>query len=209
MVSIRRLKPLFGADFEELSPEKLIERLEAGSPGAGMMHVASHGIFQEQDPYFSALSLGARSLLAHDIARMTLDLDLATLSGCETGRRRRIGGEEPFGLAHAFLCAGTRSVLGSLWDVEDRATLAFVTSFYEELAAGQSVRKAACDGEPQTVVLAASFQEWQWGIHRHRIWPRWHVSIRPGFRHGKAGSWAGRIARACARKLPRWHSGWK
>ena len=42
------------------------------------------------------------------------------------------------GIARAFLGAGARSVIASLWSIDDKATLAFMKVFYEYLAAGQS-----------------------------------------------------------------------
>jgi CHAT domain-containing protein len=92
----------------------------------------------------SALALGDGFLLAHDLERLRLDLDLVTLAGCETGRRRRLGGEEFAGLSRAFLAAGARACLGTLWAVEDGEARDLVFRFYSELAAGETARTALC-----------------------------------------------------------------
>ena len=46
------------------------------------------------------------------------------------------------GIARAFLAAGARSVLASLWAISDKATMEFMKSFYQHLADGQSASVA-------------------------------------------------------------------
>ena len=62
-----------------------------------------------------------------------LDADLVTLSGCQTALGQRVAGEGYIGFAHAFLQAGARSLLVSLWPVEDRATSLLMQRFYGHL----------------------------------------------------------------------------
>ncbi|HZK78788.1 MAG TPA: CHAT domain-containing protein, partial [Gemmatimonadaceae bacterium] len=57
---------------------------------------------------------------------------------CETGLGQRIRGEGTVGLPHAFLSAGARSVVVSLWRVDDRATADYMADFYRELRGGLS-----------------------------------------------------------------------
>ena len=74
-------------------------------------------------------------LTAREIVReWDLAADLVTLSACGTALGREAGGEGHIGLAHAFFQAGARSLLVSLWKVEDSATSLLMRRFYENRA---------------------------------------------------------------------------
>jgi len=62
-----------------------------------------------------------------------LHADLVTLSACETALGRKAGGEGLLGFSQAFLAAGSRSVVLSLWKVNDAATAPLMTRFYQNL----------------------------------------------------------------------------
>ena len=62
---------------------------------------------------------------------------LVVLSCCHSGRGD-IKAEGVVGIARAFLGAGARSVLVSLWAIDDEATLEFMKSFYQKLMEGRS-----------------------------------------------------------------------
>jgi CHAT domain-containing protein/tetratricopeptide (TPR) repeat protein len=71
---------------------------------------------------------------------VTLNLkgtELVVLSACSTGQGEVRTGEGVYGLQRSLTVAGARSTLLSLWKVDDAATVAFMTSFYKRLKAGE------------------------------------------------------------------------
>lgn len=118
------------------------------------LHFASHGLINEARPQLSALVLtGSASgkedgyLTMREIFDLKLDADLVVLSACKTGLGSQIRGEGVTGLYRAFLCAGTSSVLVSLWNVSDKSASDLMTSFYRNMekdgmSKGAALKKA-------------------------------------------------------------------
>jgi CHAT domain-containing protein len=81
-------------------------------------------------------------LTMREVFDLKLNAELVVLSACKTGLGKIIRGEGITGLSRAFLCAGTPTVLVSLWNVYDRSTADLMTSFYKNLET-QGMNKAA------------------------------------------------------------------
>ena len=113
-----------------------------------VIHLAAHGVSDQLDPDRTALVFAPGSesedglWQAREIRRTRLNADVVVLSACETGSGKLQGQEGVMNLARAFLTAGARSVVASLWDVDDRSTATLMESFYEHLKAGLTVKEA-------------------------------------------------------------------
>lgn len=68
--------------------------------------------------------------------------ELVTLSACETGIGDLASGEGVIGLRRAFLAAGARHVLSTLWPISDEMTIELMRDFYERLERGETVTAA-------------------------------------------------------------------
>lgn len=92
---------------------------------------------------------------AREIVReWRLGADLVALSACETGLGKEVVGEGYMGFAHAFLQAGARSLLVSLWRVEDRATALLIRRFYEDWTGSYDDDRGAGAGHAMTTAEA-------------------------------------------------------
>jgi CHAT domain-containing protein len=91
---------------------------------------------------------GGGIITAEEIAAMDLEgVEWAVLSACETGVGKVLAGEGVFGLRRAFQVAGARTVIMSLWPVDDSSTEQWMTELYRErfakrLNTAESVRAA-------------------------------------------------------------------
>jgi CHAT domain-containing protein/Tfp pilus assembly protein PilF len=136
-----------------LGDEATEERAKAIGTGVRYLHFASHGLVDERFPLNSALALTIPARPAEGQAngllqaweifeQMRIDADLVTLSACETGLGKELGGEGLVGLTRAFQYAGAHSVLASLWGVGDDSTAELMTRFYSHLKEGQTKDEA-------------------------------------------------------------------
>jgi len=122
-------------------------RLRGALGHDGVVHVATHGVMNARNPMFSriALSRGAAGgsaddgrLEVHEVLRLRIRSPLVFLSGCETGvgmtgATHWSKGEDYATLAQAFLYAGTRDVIATLWKIEDEGAATFAGRFYTHL----------------------------------------------------------------------------
>ena len=113
------------------------------------LHFATHGWFDPESPASSGLRLagggeaGGSDLLSMDeILALPLSAEVVVLSACGSGLGELVPGEGFIGLTRAFLYAGSRSVVASLWEVGDRPTSELMTQFYRFLRGGDSAASA-------------------------------------------------------------------
>jgi CHAT domain-containing protein len=109
--------------------------LREKGPECRVIHIATHGRFRADNPMFSTIRLGDGYLTLYDLNRFRLPVELVTLSGCSTGLNVVAKGDELLGLVRGLLHAGARSLLLSLWDVQDRSTTELMRSFYTRFRA--------------------------------------------------------------------------
>jgi CHAT domain-containing protein/tetratricopeptide (TPR) repeat protein len=124
-----------------------IDSLQAASTewlgGYEILHFAAHTELNSSYPWRSGILLrsddvreGSRLLSAERIAASRLQARLVVISGCESAGGRVIRGEAIQGLSTAFLAAGARAVVATLWPVDDRASSRFTSLLYDGLESG-------------------------------------------------------------------------
>ena len=135
------VQPLTG---KNATKERVLSRLESVS----LVHIAAHGRSETGEILLSANHGSPEKpkeqdflLTMEDVLKAKLRAKLVVLSCCHTGKGK-ICAEGVVGIARAFLGAGARSVIASLWAIEDKATMEFMRNFYEHLIAGHSASKS-------------------------------------------------------------------
>ena len=116
------------------------------------IHFATHGLLSGDIPYIlePALVLSQPEnrnpedgfLKMSEILELKLNADSVVLSACKTALGKEIAGEGIVGLSRAFMLAGSKSVIVSLWSVESNSTAALMKSFYSNLKPGRSKEEA-------------------------------------------------------------------
>jgi len=133
------------------------QALRRGLEASRVVHVATHGIMNPLNPMFTGVDLrggggeGTRNdgrLEVREILGLRVASDLVYLSGCETGRAGAWSTgfethEDYATLAQAFLYAGARNVVATLWRVPDDGAAAFAARFYRALAGRDPVEALA------------------------------------------------------------------
>lgn len=135
-----------------------------------VIHLAVHSVPDPQFPYRTSLVLGADPnkgedglLQVREIIRLRLNANLVTLSACETGIGPIQGEAGMASLQQAFLTAGARAVVASLWRVEDHSTTALMKAFYAHLARKEDKALALANAKRDMLGRYGDLSPYYWG----------------------------------------------
>ena len=134
---ILNITPITG---RQATKREVLKRLSSVS----LVHFAAHGCMETGEialtPDPKRISTMPREedyiLTIRDVLNVQLRAKLVVLSCCHSGRGQ-IKAEGVVGIARAFMGAGARSVVVSLWAIDDEATLDFMKYFYQHLEEGK------------------------------------------------------------------------
>jgi len=123
-----------------------------------IIHLAVHGFASTQDPNHSSLvflsdpAAGEDGFLqASEIVQLHLNADLVILSACDTGIGPVEGEEGIAALSRAFLLAGAKAVISTLWSINDAYSLVVMTHFYKHLAGHEPAAEALTHAKRDTL----------------------------------------------------------
>ena len=139
---ILQTEPLVG---KQATKDEVLTRISS----VALVHIAAHGKMETGEialaPNTTRSSVNpAREdylLTMKDVLKAQIRARLVVLSCCHSARGE-VKSEGVVGIARAFLGAGARSVLVSLWAIEDEATMEFMKLFYQQLVNGRSASEA-------------------------------------------------------------------
>ena len=114
-----------------------------------IIHLAVHGVANEKHPeraaliFLNDLSSGDDGILeASEIVHLNTNADLIVLSACDTAVGRLQGEEGIANLSLAFQLAGAKTVVSTLWSIDDTTALYLMKRFYAHLAEKNTVAHA-------------------------------------------------------------------
>ncbi|MGN6591994.1 MAG: CHAT domain-containing protein [Terriglobales bacterium] len=123
--------------------EATLEQVRAAAAASRHLHVAASGEVRDLAPDLAALPLADGRLNVIDIAHLRLQADLVVLSGIGSTLGNLSHADETLGLARAFLLAGARAMLYTLWPLPDPVAAEFCESFYRAWNGGRQTPAAA------------------------------------------------------------------
>jgi CHAT domain-containing protein len=123
-----------------------LKALLGDAAGVPLLHFSTHATVDPTDPNRSRMlftpergSPGSEYLFWSEAAALPLSgIDLVTLSACDTEGGKMVRGEGVQSFSRAFLAAGARSTVTTLWRVADAPTADFMRLFYLHLARGEA-----------------------------------------------------------------------
>lgn len=128
-----------------LGGEATEEAYKAEAGRYDIIHLAMHTLVDDQHPLFSKMIFSSSPVSGEDgmlntyeVYSVTLNAMMVVLSSCNTGNGMLATGEGILSLARGFLYAGSRSVVMSMWAVEDNSASEVMHSFYRNMRSGQT-----------------------------------------------------------------------
>lgn len=111
----------------------------------GIIHIASHGKTNDDKPYQSFIAFGNNEderLYLSQLSALSLNTEMIVLSACEMGIGKLSKGEGLQSMSSGFVAAGAKSILASLWSVNDASTATIMQDFYSLLSEGKKKNDA-------------------------------------------------------------------
>lgn len=161
-----------------------------------VLHLSTHGKANDREGDYSYLaftevkdSLQNERLYVRELYNQEFNADMVVLSACETGLGELQRSEGVIGMTRGFLYAGAKSIITSLWNVNDKSTQVLMGYFYDGLREG--LPKDVALQQAKLQLLARNYPEpFHWAsftamgnmkpLEFASAWPDWWVSILIG-----------------------------
>ena len=132
-----------------LGEDALESTFKAEAGNYDIIHLSMHTLVDDRRPAFSKMlfSPGNREgndgmLNTYEVYSLPLRAMMVVLTSCNTGTGMLVNGEGILSLARGFLYAGSRSVVMSMWEVEDTSAPEVIRGFYKNMRSGQAKSSA-------------------------------------------------------------------
>ncbi len=145
---VKGIRKIFGGN-SLMKNEATEARFKMVAPDYDVLHLAMHGIVNNEYPMFSKLifthasdSVNEGFLYTYEIYNLKIKATLVVLSACNSGNGKFYNGEGIISLARSFFTAGAKSVVMTLWAIADKTSQRLMNYFYTNLASHQSISEA-------------------------------------------------------------------
>lgn len=132
-----------------LGKNATIQSLVKNSKKYSIIHLSTHGIFNESDPEYSGILLydnfknaakdmkcNLRIFNIKETYNLQLNAKLVVLSSCKSGIGKRIKGDGMYTLYRGLYYAGAQNIIFSIWQIGDKTTAVFMNIFYNYILKG-------------------------------------------------------------------------
>ena len=132
-----------------LDHKATLKNFKAKIPSFNIFHLATHASANDKYPDYSYLAFTKANdsaeqniLYIKDLYNISLNADMVTLSACQTGIGKLKQGQGMLSLSKGFYYAGAKSLVNTLWKINDKSTVKLMEYFYEGLGEGKSKTEA-------------------------------------------------------------------
>jgi len=137
-----------------LNKQATLANFKAKTSDFNIVHLATHASANDAYPDYSYLaftqekdSSESNILYIKDLYNTSLNADLVTLSACQTGIGKLQKGQGMLSLSKGFYYAGAKSLVNTLWKINDKSSVKLMEYFYHGLSTGKSKAKALRDAK--------------------------------------------------------------
>jgi CHAT domain-containing protein/uncharacterized protein HemY len=153
---VKAIIPIFPGSEYFMNNKATLSNFKTQISRFSILHLATHGCFQKGDCTLNTggklkentLLFADKSWHIQDAGLLGLqNVELVTLSACQTSLNTNSNGEEISGLAYLFERAGSKAVIATLWGVADKETKEIMVEFYQNLKQGMRKDEAFRQGK--------------------------------------------------------------
>ena len=137
-----------------LNEKATLANFRAKTSNYNIVHLATHASANDAYPDYSYLAFSQETdsvqtniLYVRDLYDISLNADMVTLSACQTGIGKLQRGQGMLSLSKGFYYAGAKSLVNTLWKINDKSSVKLMEYFYEGLSKGKSKTWALRDAK--------------------------------------------------------------
>lgn len=145
---VKGIESFYDADIF-MADQATLAHFTKNAPLFNVIHLATHASANDAYPDYSYLaftdsqdSTESNILYIKDLYNTTLNADMVTLSACQTGIGKLHKGQGMLSLSKGFYYAGAKSLVNTLWKINDKSTVKLMEYFYQGLSEGKSKTEA-------------------------------------------------------------------